>query len=45
MEMVVALLPDYFMLATAAAIVGMALWIALSHIAVAVRWLYTSFIS
>lgn len=44
-EVVAAILPEYFVVLTASALVGFALWIALSNVSVAVRWLYTAFSS
>lgn len=44
-EVVAAILPGYFEVLTASALVGFGLWIALSNVSVAVRWLYTAFSS
>lgn len=44
-EVVAAILPEYFVVLTASALVGFGLWIALSNVSVAVRWLYTAFSS
>lgn len=44
-EVVAAILPGYFVVLTASALVGFGLWIALSNVSVAVRWLYTAFSS
>lgn len=44
-EVVAAIIPEYFVVLTASALVGFGLWIALSNVSVAVRWLYTAFSS
>lgn len=44
-EVVAAILTEYFVVLTASALVGFGLWIALSNVSVAVRWLYTAFSS